>query len=457
MHSRSTRVGIVLADTWTAEQSGVAEQSRAPAAVVHGGHPIDTPYAALIPPEVRLHRHFIERVDRALATVRPGTCLYTDFTVAGQPVHVGDWSVERARWQDFTGPVMVVPGRLADDPEARIMAPRRSGFVEHVAECLYDAPADRVRYLSAEQQANLTSDLPYRIAGSPPRRRLPSLPSTALVIPTRLAGPTDTDDTYLDQCLESLGDLLDHPAIRVVVVVDDNVPAAPIGAWRRRLSSRLTVVTTELPFNFATKINAGVSATDCDYLVLLNDDVAAVDDHWLEQMLALASEPDVGAVGALLVYPDGTVQHRGHAFGPHGVHLVDSGRSPGPGPRNRNLVDRDVTGVTAACLVQRRDVWERVGGMDPAFPVAFNDVDYCERIRRQGLRIVLCNTVQLIHHESRTRRGTAQQWEVDLLRDRWPDSWGHPDPLTPDSEPALPVGRLSRIRRRLTRRSGGDT
>lgn len=457
MTPRSTRVGIVLADSWSAEQAGVVEQSQAPAAVTHD-NPIDTPFAALIPPGVRLHRQFIDRVDQALDTVPPDSCLYTDFTVAGQSVHIGDWSVERARWQDFTGPVMVVPGPLAGDLDARIMAPRRSGCVEHVAECLYDAPADQVRYLSAEQQAELTSALPYRITGSPPRRRLPLLPPTALVVPTRLAGATGTDETYLDQCLASLGDLLDQPALHVVLVLDDNVPEAPMRAWQRRLRGRLTVVTTPLPFNFATKINAGVSATEAEFIVLLNDDIEAVDGLWLEQMLAIASEPDVGAVGALLLYPDGSVQHRGHAFGPHGVHLVDSGQPPGPGPRNRNLVDRDVTGVTAACLVQRRDVWERVDGMDPAFPVAFNDVDYCERIRSLGLRIVLCNSVRLVHHESRTRRGTAQQWEVDLLRQRWPDSWGHPDPLTPDSEPAIPnTGPLTRLRKRITRRRSSST
>lgn len=117
----------------------------------------------------------------------------------------------------------------------------------------------------------------------------------------------------------------------------------------------------------------------------------------------------------------------------------------------RNLADRDVTGVTGACLVQRRAVWEAVGGLDPEFPVAFNNVDYCERIRAAGLRIVLCKSVALTHDESCTRRGSATQAEVNRLAGRWPHSRDI-DPLTPDS---VPPGRESLWRRVTGRLAAG--
>lgn len=457
----STRVAILLVGSVTEQPTNSGSPAPAPGGLGSGQATQGEPFVALVPPGVRLAPDFAAKVEAALAGAEPSTCLYTDFTVAGDRVEVGDWSVERSRWQDYTGPVLVVPSQaLSDGPDrARLMAPRSGSVVRHLTEPLYQATTDWVRDLTLSERTQICAGLPYRLMPSDrgPRRCLDRFPATSLVIPTRLTRATvdGAGTVLLDHCLRSMAPDLDRPQLEVVVVLDADVDPSLLSAWHDRLGDRLVVRSFTGPFNFSAKINAGVSAASGEIVVLLNDDVAAITPDWLCEMAAVALESDVGAVAPLLLFADGTVQHRGHSFGPAGVHLVDAGQpADEPGLRGRNRSDRDVTGVTAACLVQRREVWSEVGGMDIGLPVAFNDVDYCERIRAHGLRVVLCNSVRMHHYESLTRKGTASQWEVDRLAGAWPDSWGHPDPLTPGSEPALSPGRLTRWRNRLRRAPG---
>lgn len=442
-----TLVSVTLAAGATAAGAGTAQQTRAP------GGP-EAPFTALVPPGVRLAPTFIEHLHRDAENATPDCCFYTDFAVSGRAVEVGDWSIERSRWQDYTGPVLVVPtsalgGAPVSDAvalaSARLHCLSLASCVHHVPAALYEADHDSVTQLSPAARRRTLTQLPYRLDESG-HRRPHAAPTVSVVIPTRLT--RDAGAVLLDRCLDSASAELERWRAQVVIVLDEDTDPGPLRRWQRRWPDRLMVVTTPLPFNFSTKINEGVSVATGQMIVMLNDDVAATDERWLTELIAVAMEPTVGAVAPLLLYGDGSVQHRGHAFSQAGVHLVDSGRSPDdPGPRRRNLSDRDVTGVTAACLVQRREVWSALGGLDPGFPVAFNDVDYCERIRAEGLRVVLCNSVSLTHFESRTRHGSAQQWEVDRLARRWPDSWGRPDPLTPGPPPAV----KTRIRQWLDR------
>lgn len=392
----------------------------------------DAPFTALVPAGVRLERDFVATVASALSDAPAGTVLYSDFRCRDEVVPVGDWSKERSRWQDYTGPVLVVPtanvlpGVSPDRPAAL----RTATEVRHVAQALYRTDQDTVAPLTESQRSQAIAGLPYRLAAG--RRIAPVAPTVSVVIPTRLT--RRGGQPLLDRCLASLG--LRVRDWQVVLVLDEDVDPAALRHWRELLGSRLVELTIPGPFNFSRKVNAGATVAQGEILVLLNDDVIAHSPHDLEELAAVALESDVGAAGPLLLYPDGSVQHRGHAFSPAGVHLIDSGRPAAePGPRDRNLADRDVTGVTGACLVQRRAVWEQMRGLDPAFPVAFNDVDYCEAMRAAGLRIVLCNSVTMTHDESRTRVGSATQAEVDRLTDRWPHSIMRPDPLTPGSSP----------------------
>jgi len=141
-------------------------------------------------------------------------------------------------------------------------------------------------------------------------------------------------------------------------------------------------------------------------LLLLNNDIEAINEDWLDVMVQQFSQPDVGAVGAKLLYPDGTIQHGGVITGLGGVaghsHKHLSGDLPGY--FHRCLLSHDLTAVTAACLLVRKEIFHQVDGLDAEnLPVAFNDVDLCLKIREAGWRVVWTPFAQLIHHESASR------------------------------------------------------
>ncbi len=400
--------------------------------------PVAATHVAIVPSDVTLSPQFPERLTQALRDTG-ADCAYTDFRTPGGTIEVGGWSPERSRWQDWTGPVMVVPEAdwRQDGPGARLTAPRRRRTVHYLAEPLYDAPRDFVGPVAPDVRAALWPHGLPSVA-----RRTDGTPAVSLVIPTAgtVGEVAGVRVRWLDECLASLRPTLARGDTEVAVVVGPGT-SGYLDRWRAEFPDVLTVVQVDRPFNFSERIAAGVAATRGDFLVMANDDVAAVSPDWLDRMLVVAAQPDVGAVGAKLLYADGTIQHTGHVHRAGSVYLLDNGAADDGGLRGRNDVDRDVTGVSAACLVQRREVWEATGGLDPAFPVAFNDVDYCERVKQSGMRVVVCNTAVLRHHESRTRPGTARPQDVELLRRRWRDQleW---DIFTPDWRPPRPRSRL---------------
>jgi GT2 family glycosyltransferase len=196
-------------------------------------------------------------------------------------------------------------------------------------------------------------------------------------------------------------------------------------------------------FNFSRLANAGVAQSSGEVVLLLNDDVEPIRTGWLHRMVDAVMRPDVGAVGARLVYPDRSIQHAGVAMGIGGVcgHLwrglreQDAARCPYvvyPGER---------MAVTGACMAVRRDVFNRVGGFDEvSFPVSLNDIDFCLRVRSLGLRNIYRGDAVLIHYESqsrgpdtanfRTRRRLARETEAFLSRWRHilqDDPFGSPE------------------------------
>jgi len=254
----------------------------------------------------------------------------------------------------------------------------------------------------------------------------------------------------IDVALQSLIKWADDVTWDVVLVVDNDVSLDYVEVWNERLGERITVVEASPPFNFSDKVNRGAAAAGGEYVAFLNDDVELVGPQTLSNMVALASESDVGAVGALLSYPDGTIQHAGHFFA-NGVRLLGRDHPAAMTYRERDRCDRDVTGITAACLVQRRAVWAELGGLDVALPVNFNDVEYCSRLGSAGYRIVQCNSAQLRHAESQTRTGATHQWEVDLLRSRIGEKQlMGPDALSP-SPTEIPAETRSRWQRWVAR------
>ena len=160
------------------------------------------------------------------------------------------------------------------------------------------------------------------------------------------------------------------------------------------------------PFNFSRIINRGATAASGEFLLLLNNDVEALQPGWLEEMLSRMAEPDVGAVGAALLWPSGVVQHGGVVLGPKfaALHAFNDRIESDPGYADLLRVAHECSAVTAACLLTERRLFLAAGGFDEyRFPVNFNDVDYCLRLRAGGLRVVLTPHARLLHRESATR------------------------------------------------------
>ncbi|AHJ64306.1 Glycosyltransferase [Granulibacter bethesdensis] len=204
-----------------------------------------------------------------------------------------------------------------------------------------------------------------------------------------------------------------------IVVVDHESTEPESQKYFRALAKRHIVMPYQGPFNYSKINNEAVKkhGDDCEFVLFLNNDVEAITDNWIDRMRSLASRQDVGAVGALLLYPDKRVQHAGvimgfnesadHAFKFVDAYLNDKGR--------RNLgyncslsSVRDYSAVTAACLMMRKSVFDQLGGFEPRFGVGFNDTDLCLRVREANLKVLYDGATVLFHYESATRSQTKQ-------------------------------------------------
>ncbi len=162
-------------------------------------------------------------------------------------------------------------------------------------------------------------------------------------------------------------------------------------------------------------------------LCFLNDDTVVIERSWLSEMVAHVLQDGVAAVGAMLLYPNERIQHAGVVLGAGDVAAHNYSRRPRVirGYHDRALVDQDVSCVTAACMLMRRNVFLEVGGFDEALAIAFNDVDLCLRLRRVGWRIVWTPSAELYHRESASigrhdsERENERAFESDLMYRRW--------------------------------------
>ena len=193
-----------------------------------------------------------------------------------------------------------------------------------------------------------------------------------------------------------------------IVIVENNSRSPELFAYYdtlRRAHENVRVVTWEGKFNYSAVNNYGARFCTGDYLLLLNNDTEVITSDWIQEMLMFAQRPDVGAVGAKLYYPDDTIQHAGVILGLKGLadHLFVNYSRDDDGYMGRLLYAQNLTAVTAACMLLRRDVWNQMNGLDEAWAVAFNDVDLCMRIRQAGYLIVWTPFAELYHYESKSR------------------------------------------------------
>ena len=225
-------------------------------------------------------------------------------------------------------------------------------------------------------------------------------PRVSVIVPTR-----DKLDV-LRVCLEGLLERTSYDDLELIVVDNGSREPATLAFLGRLSEQGAVVLRDDGVFNYARLNNLAAKHATGDVLLLLNNDVAVTEPDWLREMVRVASHPGIGAVGARLLYPDGTVQHAGVVLGLGGVagHVCIGAAAADPGPFGLLHLSREVGAVTGACMAVPRAAWDAVGGMDADnLAVAFNDVDLCLRLRAAGYRIVFTPYAELIHHESKSR------------------------------------------------------
>jgi GT2 family glycosyltransferase len=199
----------------------------------------------------------------------------------------------------------------------------------------------------------------------------------------------------------------------------------------------LRVIRDTRPFNFSALNNAAAKVAAGDVLVLLNNDTEVITADWLGRLVSIALQPDVGAVGAKLLFPDDSLQHGGVILGLGGLaaHAHEGLPRSSPGYVGRAALQQDVSAVTAACLAVRRELFQQVGGFDEReLTIAYNDVDFCLKLRSLGLRNVWTPFVELYHRESATRghdttpeKQRRFEAEKAVIRRKW-QAWLDRDP-----------------------------
>jgi GT2 family glycosyltransferase len=233
--------------------------------------------------------------------------------------------------------------------------------------------------------------------------------------------PTRDNIPLLTRCVESLVRHTSYDNYEIVIVDNDST-SEQARDYFARTPHRLLHFSG--PFNFSAINNFAVEQTESPWLLFMNNDVEVIDDNWLGAMVEHVQRPEVGAVGARLLYPDETIQHAGVVLGVGGIaqHAFRGFPADDPGVCRQLQVVRNYSSVTGACLLTRRDVFDEVGGFDEEqLPVTFNDVDLCLKMRRAGYLIVYTPYAKLYHHESATRRPSVEARETDVIRERWPE------------------------------------
>lgn len=265
-------------------------------------------------------------------------------------------------------------------------------------------------------------------------------PLVSIVIPTR------NHVSSLQKCLSSVFNKTDYWSYEVIVL-DNGSDDVETLEFLEELKKRehVRVERIEGAFNYSRLNNRGVELSLGSLIALLNDDVEVINDDWLSEMVSRAMQPEVAMVGARLWYPNGIVQHAGVILGAGGIagHAHVGLRRDQPGYFARAHLAQNVSAVTAACALVRREAYMQIGGFDENLAVTFNDVDFCLRLRAAGYWIVWSPHAELIHHESASRgldNSAPKQIrflsEVDYMKSKW----GHILERDPFYNPNLSLG-----------------
>jgi len=258
-------------------------------------------------------------------------------------------------------------------------------------------------------------------------------PLVSIIVPTR------DEPELIRQCVESLLAKTTYPRFEILVVDNQSADHEAL-AYLAQIAGQdgIRVLRYDQPFNFSAINNFAAREARGEVLCLLNNDTEVISSDWLEEMVGHLLEPKVGVVGAKLYFPDGRVQHAGDTVGPGGCanHLHSYIERHDPGYCNRAAVAQELSAVTGACMIVWKSIYGDMDGLDENhLPVAFNDVDFCLRVREAGYRVVWTPHAELYHHESVSRgkdksaeKIQGARREVTYMRKRWKREMRH-DPF----------------------------
>ena len=257
-------------------------------------------------------------------------------------------------------------------------------------------------------------------------------PLVSVIIPNKDEEPT------LRACIESIRKNTTYKNYEIIII-ENNSTSKEIFQYYKELSmeENVRIFNWKKEFNYSAINNYGARKAKGDYLLFLNNDVTVITPDWMEEMLGVCQRKEVGAVGVKLLYPDNTIQHAGCVIGIGGIagHMFVDMPAERTGYLHKASILQDMSAVTAACMMMKREAFEKAGGFTETLAVAFNDVDLCLKVRKEGYLIVYDPYAQLYHMESKTRGEEDSeeklrrfQTEIEYMRCHWLDILKNGDP-----------------------------
>ncbi len=374
------------------------------------------------------------------------------------PVFKSDFNIDMLRATNYFGHMLLLradlAGRLAGwDPgygedasyDYCLRAAEQAGCMIHLQRAVYhqretsgrrSSTAAGVRAVNAhyKRQGIPAVAEPSSVPGIyRTRYQWAGQPMVSVVIPNK----DHIDD--LDTCVQSVLKKCRYPNYEIIIIENNSTQESTFAYYKdvQQQDSRVRVIYWKEEYNYSKINNFGVSEAKGEYILLLNNDTEVISPDFMEEMLGYCMRGDVGVCGARLFYFDDTIQHAGVVIGLGGICGEGFQRFPkeNGGYQDRIFCPQDYSAVTAACLMTKKSVFEQVGGLDAKLQVAYNDIDYCLKVRRIG-KLVVYNPFAMLHHyeyKSRGTENTAQKLarynrEVELFTSRWADIISAGDP-----------------------------
>ena len=423
-------------------------------------------FITFVDPNLELARDALLEIARAVAR-DDAVMVYSDEDVVApdgthsHPSFKPDFSLDYLLSANFLGPFVTIRRELVgalggfrpgyDGSQLYDLILRvseQTSRIVHVAQVLYhqrgDAPVGGAgfsdagllavsdalarRGIDAEVQPGRLPES-YRV-----HRRIVGSPLVSILLPFR-----DKPD-LLRTCVNSVLEKTGYANFELLGIDNGSVDEATHELMRElaERDPRVRFIRHDVPFNYSAIVNFGVSKAGGEHLLMLNNDTEVISEEWIDALLEHSQRPEVGAVGALLQYPNDSIQHGGVIVGVGGVaghaHLMLPSRHPGY--CGRAQVIQNLSAVTFACAMTRRDVFDRLGGLDPVnLTAAYNDIDFCLRLREAGYLIVYTPYSELYHHESASRphdlhpaQRERYEREIRYMKERHASILGRGDP-----------------------------